>query len=85
MERPYNILDAQKERNRKFEIAKEKLLDLTEEYLNCMTDDHPARRKQNQEKSHKLFYEMWYRLCDIDVFRYDMRNDWELNYDDYDE
>lgn len=83
MERPYNTLDAQDERNRKFDIAKQKLLDLTEDYINCMTDDHPARKKKNQERSHKLFLEMCYRLSDIDVFRYDMKADWELNYDDY--
>lgn len=84
MEKPYNTLDAQEERNKKFEIAKEKLLSLVEDYLECMTDDHPARRKKNEEKSHELFYEMWYRYCDINVFRYDMKADWELNYDDYD-
>ena len=49
MERPYNTLDAQEERNQGFDIAKEKLLDLVEDYLNCIMDDHPARKSKTMK------------------------------------
>ena len=77
-------LDAQEERAKKLEIVKDKLLELTLYYVDLVTDDHPARIKENKERAKKVFDRIVARKADYDVFMSDFKNDWDLNFDDYD-
>lgn len=78
-----NCLDAKEERRKALEVLRDKMLNLTIDYIEYSTCDHPAHMKECKEKASKLWEELCWRKQDYDVFMYDYQKDWDLNYQDY--
>ena len=78
-----DYLDAKEDRIKALKVLRNKMFNLTIDYIEYSTCDHPAHMKECNEKVHKLWEEMIWRWQDYQVFMYDFQQDWDLNYQDY--
>lgn len=76
-------LDAQEKRAKALEYLKDRMLELVNDYVEYISDDHPARIESSKEKAQKIWEEICWRKQDYDVFICDFEKDWDLNYNDY--
>jgi hypothetical protein len=79
----FSYLDAKEERKKALEKIRDIIFRLTIDYVEKMEVDHPAHIKEAREKANKIWEELCWRKQDYDVFMYDYKQDWDLNYNDY--
>ena len=77
------MLDAQEKRTKAIDILKNKMFDLMCDYIEYSTCADEPHIKSCQEKAKKIWEELCWRYQDLEMFRWDFEEDWDLNYDDY--
>lgn len=75
-------LDNTEERTHRIRVCEEKLCDAFNTYLSGLADSHKAWVK---EQSDKAYEEAVHRLDDLQSLKYDPKEQWNLNFNDYDE
>lgn len=82
---PENKIPSKEETEKKedlFQSIKDKIVDCVDRYFNAF-NDHPARIKAASENQKELFDELCWRWQDYDAVKYDPKETWDLNYNDY--
>ena len=69
------------DRKKIIDFIKERIFNLTLEYIDNYCDDHPARIKESREKSKEILNEIIMRKQDYESIMYDSDNDLDLNYE----
>ena len=78
-----DYLDAHEDRKKALEKVRDRIFALALWRNECLNDDHPVRRKQNEDELKQVGEELCWRFQDYDAFMYDFQKDWDLNYQDY--
>ena len=84
MIQPQKYLDAQEKRSQAIEILKDKMLELTCDYIENSTCADEPHIKSCQEKAKKIWEQLCWRYQDLQTFLYDFERDWDINFNDYD-
>lgn len=78
----YYLYDDSSERMKMVRICEIRLCEAFDNYCSCLGEMHKSWVRAESEKSYN---ECIYRWQDLNSLKYDPKEQWDLNYDDYNE
>lgn len=76
------LFDKSEERAHAVRVCEMKLCEAVDDYFSCMGEMHKASVREQAQKAYEEVVHRWQDLSDL---RYDPKEHWDLNFDDYDQ